>query len=1138
MSSPEETAALQAELAKSKAQLASMKSKAKQFVAKTKADMESLRAKVATEQATSAALRAAAESAGPAASAAASGDAVAALGASLAAAEAARAVAETTAKRMTDETAALKAKAKVFVSRLKEEKTALTDGLAAANAKAAALEQAHLDAGQQAAGGMAALEAHVAQCAEQAQQISTLEAAASASAGAQQRWEASVADANARASALEAQHATLTETSVAAHQQKLAALAEEHAVAIDAARQEAGGAAAVVNKAELDKSKASAVQAELALQQRVAELEAGLVEKNAALEAVQAAKAKTVTKAKELIDKLKAEKEAAENAAQDTRGLLELATTAQQKAEAELTDLKSSEGQASESLATAKAELTGRVAELEANIADERSAGKERAAALAVAQERAAAVEVAQVESETALEARYAQVVADATQAENVARDAKVALEERVTMLTGELDALIASSAGITAALKLKDAALASLEADTERAAAEVEATRKAHTDAAAESGDATAMLEARVGELEAALESKSNEAAETAARSQEALASHLELQQAQRAAADAEKLESNALLLTVREAADTERKLAVQEREAQVLALEEVEAKAALVEERLEDSASLVLHWETRVAELTTELETTTAASAIVAAALESKEAELSTLAAETMRAGVEVEATKKAHADAAAESGDATVMLEARVGELEATLANNTTESAETAAAARREYQAQIDERDAELEGVKAVLSAKDEETAVLETKCAEAVADATAARSAAGDAQGATNARVVELEAALEASAAEMEKVRLVASTKVDEAVVVSKDGRINELEASVAEWAAKGEAWDAAAAATADGASAHSEQAAAVAAELAAAVAAREAAEALSKKATEETATLKSKAKLFVAKMKDEKAALSGELEATKAAMAEQASSDETKNRHFRLLRTSTFRSEESFRLLRNEESSLGDQVESLRTQLADAQGDMQSKDAATEEAYTSRDTRLGELEGKVASLEGQLENANQDCAAFQNAIGVKESAMVAAQDELEQVRAMEAANTLAITGLNDHVRSGSQENERLSKRLQEADTRLQEQSLAVQRSTNESKLLSADMTAQIQQLTGRCNDLEANKASLSADGSLLQVNLEAAERERLDWQKRLADGEALLRSERSALQDKKKQTKAYIGSLTR
>ena len=281
-----------------------------------------------------------------------------------------------------------------------------------------------------------------------------------------------------------------------------------------------------------------------------------------------------------------------------------------------------------------------------------------------------------------------------------------------------------------------------------------------------------------------------------------------------------------------------------------------------------------------------------------------------------------------------------------------------------------------------------------------------------------------------------------------------------------------------------------------------------------MAAREAAEALSKKATEETATLKSKAKLFVAKMKDEKAALSGELEATKAAMAEQASSDETKNRH------------------------LGDQVESLRTQLADAQGDMQSKDAATEEAYTSRDTRLGELEGKVASLEGQLENANQDCAAFQNAIGVKESAMVAAQDELEQVRAMEAANTLAITGLNDHVRSGSQENERLSKRLQEADTRLQEQSLAVQRSTNESKLLSADMTAQIQQLTGRCNDLEANKASLSADGSLLQVNLEAAERERLDWQKRLADGEALLRSERSALQDKKKQTKAYIGSLTR
>ena len=228
----------------------------------------------------------------------------------------------------------------------------------------------------------------------------------------------------------------------------------------------------------------------------------------------------------------------------------------------------------------------------------------------------------------------------------------------------------------------------------------------------------------------------------------------------------------------------------------------------------------------------------------------------------------------------------------------------------------------------------------------------------------------------------------------------------------------------------------------------------------------------------------------------------------------ASSDETKNRH------------------------LGDQVESLRTQLADAQGVMQSKDAATEEAYTSRDTRLGELEGKVVSLEGQLENANQDCAALQNAIGVKESAMVAAQDELEQVRAMEAANTLAITGLNDHVRSGSQENERLSKRLQDADTRLQEQSLAVQRSANESKLVSADMAAQIQQLTGRCNDLEANKASLSADGSLLQVNLEAAERERLDWQKRLADGEALLRSERSALQDKKKQTKAYIGSLTR
>jgi chromosome segregation ATPase len=178
-------------------------------------------------------------------------------------------------------------------------------------------------------------------------------------------------------------------------QQKLESMAQEHAVAIDAARQEAGGAAEVAARTELEESKASAAQAEGELQQRVVELEAGLVEKNAALESAQAAKTQTVSKAKGLIAKLNEEKAALTQSVQEKSGLLEQATTAQQKAEAELADLKSSEGQASESLASAKAELTGRVAELEANIADERRAGEERTAALSVAQDKAAALEAA-----------------------------------------------------------------------------------------------------------------------------------------------------------------------------------------------------------------------------------------------------------------------------------------------------------------------------------------------------------------------------------------------------------------------------------------------------------------------------------------------------------------------------------------------------------------------------------------------------------------------------------------------------------------------------------------------------------------------------------------------------------------------
>ena len=90
--------------------------------------------------------------------------------------------------------------------------------------------------------------------------------------------------------------------------------------------------------------------------------------------------------------------------------------------------------------------------------------------------------------------------------------------------------------------LRLLKTACAVVEAALERGrAGAVAATeRRSEWLWAAESGDATAMVEARVGELEAALESKTNEAAETATRAQEALASQLVVMQAQTAAADA----------------------------------------------------------------------------------------------------------------------------------------------------------------------------------------------------------------------------------------------------------------------------------------------------------------------------------------------------------------------------------------------------------------------------------------------------------------------------------------------------------------------------------------------------------------------------------------------------------------------
>ena len=309
--------------------------------------------------------------------------------------------------------------------------------------------------------------------------------------------------------------------------------------------------------------------------------------------------------------------------------------------------------------------LEERVGELEAALQSKTNEAEEAATQ---AQEVIAAATVTNTEVETELRR--------ATEASSVA-------ESRVAELTAELETATASFAGVTAALESKEAELASLAAETERAAAEVEATKKAHADAAAESGDAMVMLEERVGELEAALQSKTKEA-ETATAESAELATALERKSTEVEERVATIKKAKGIIAKLKEGLAAEKEAAA----TATAKVEELEGTIVASKAELEAMTAASSELEDRVGELKGELETVTAASVDATATLESKEAELASLAAETERAAAEVEATKKAHADAAAESGDAMVMLEERVGELEAALQSKTNE-AETATA-----------------------------------------------------------------------------------------------------------------------------------------------------------------------------------------------------------------------------------------------------------------------------------------------------------------------------------------------------------------------------------------------------------------------------------------------------------------
>jgi chromosome segregation ATPase len=268
--------------------------------------------------------------------------------------------------------------------------------------------------------------------------------------------------------------------------------------------------------------------------------------------------------------------------------------------------------------------------------------------------------------------------------------------ESRVAELTAELETATASFAGVTAALESKEAELASLAAETERAAAEVEATKKAHADAAAESGDATVMLEERVGELEAALQSKTKEA-ETATAESAELATALERKSTEVEERVATIKKAKGIIAKLKEGLAAEKEAAaaatvkVEELQKEVEATKSVVADGdAASKAELLTAIAANTELEERIAVLTTELETATSEVATMVelrAALSSKEAEVdklnitnSTFEEERALDMAAKETAQKALEAASSSSQESIGALEGEVKELQEALETET--------------------------------------------------------------------------------------------------------------------------------------------------------------------------------------------------------------------------------------------------------------------------------------------------------------------------------------------------------------------------------------------------------------------------------------------------------------------------